>query len=106
VKAKQEQDRRYQTRPLQTPEILVRLLPQLGSGNATKFSSMPGRVHKIGEGSVCIVTSCPLERFALVRCEIPVGDVSMNVPTLMQVRWSKKQKLQTESYLSELSFLL
>jgi hypothetical protein len=52
------------------------------------------------------MSSQPFVRSSLLRCEIQVADVPVGVPTLMQVCWSRKQNLKTESYLSGLQFLL
>ena len=42
---------------------------------------------------------------SLLRCEIGMADVPLSVPTLLLVRWTKKQNLESNGYLSGLQFL-
>jgi hypothetical protein len=84
----------------------VQPLPQLGSSRNLRTMPIPGRIHNISEGGVCLITSRPIEKFSLLRCEIAIGDVPLSISTLMQVRWTKKQNIHPESYLSGLEFLL
>ncbi len=42
----------------------------------------------------------------MVRCEICVSEIPVSIPTLMLVRWTRKQNLQAEIYLTGLQFLL
>jgi hypothetical protein len=86
--------------------MLVRPLPQLGTEVSARPAALPVRIRTISQESVCVITSRPLQKSAVVRCEIPIGDASMKIPTLMHVRWTRKQKLESDGYLSELSFLL
>jgi hypothetical protein len=41
-----------------------------------------------------------------VRCEISVSEIPVRIPTLMQVRWTRKQSLQADTYVTGLQFLL
>jgi hypothetical protein len=47
-----------------------------------------------------------MARSCLVRCEIGVPELPVSIPTLMQVRWTRKQSLQADTYLTGLQFLL
>jgi len=38
-------------------------------------------------------------------CHIGVSDGTTAIPTLVQVRWTKKQDIQDESYLSGVQFM-
>jgi hypothetical protein len=42
----------------------------------------------------------------LVRCEIAVSEIPVSIPTLMQVRWTRKQSLQADTYVTGLQFVL
>jgi hypothetical protein len=84
----------------------VQQLPQLGSSRILKTVAIPGRIHNISEGGVCLITSRPIENLSVLRCEIAIGDVPLSISTLMQVRWTKKQNVHPDSYLSGLEFLL
>jgi hypothetical protein len=42
----------------------------------------------------------------LVRCEIGVSEIPVSIPTLMQVRWTRKQSLQADTYVTGLQFVL
>jgi hypothetical protein len=48
----------------------------------------------------------PMKPLSLVHCDIGMTDAPVSIPTLMEVRWTEKQKFQPESYLSGLQFLL
>jgi hypothetical protein len=65
-----------------------------------------GRVQNVSKGGICLLSHQPIPHSALLRCEVVVAEVPVGIPTLMQVRWTRKQNLQTESYLSGLQFLL
>jgi hypothetical protein len=65
-----------------------------------------GRIHNISEGGICLITARPIEKFSVLRCEITVGEVPLRVATLMQVRWTRKQEMEPEGFLSGLEFLL
>ncbi len=106
MKPVNQRDRRHDARFPQSLEMSVRALPQLGSGKKAKSTVVPGRIQNISQGGVCLITSRPIEKSAVVRCEITLGEAPLKVSTLMQVRWTKKQKLQPECYLSGLEFLL
>lgn len=86
--------------------MTVRALPQLGSGKKGKAVAVSGRIQNISQGGVCLITSRPIEKSSIVRCEIALGDAPLRVSTIMQVRWTKKQRVQPECYLSGLEFLL
>jgi hypothetical protein len=63
-------------------------------------------VQNVSKGGLCLISSQPMPRSSLVRCEIGVSEVPVGIPTLMQVRWTRKQNLQAEAYLTGLQFLL
>ncbi len=65
-----------------------------------------GRIQNISAGGICLITSRPIEKFSVLRCEITIGDVPLKIATLMQVRWTRKQNMHPEGYLSGLEFLL
>jgi hypothetical protein len=106
VKLATQSDRRHDPRFPQSLELTVQPLPKLGSNQKFKTTAIHGRIQNISAGGVCLITSRPIEKFSLLRCEITIGDVPLKIATLMQVRWTKKQSMQPEVYLSGLEFLL
>jgi hypothetical protein len=87
-------------------EVWVRPLPPLGSEGGIKLPAIPGRVQNISQGGICLVTAIPIEKASMLRCEITIGDAPIKIATLAQVRWTRKQSVQDESYLSGLEFLI
>ena len=106
MKTGPERDRRRYARFPQSLKMSIRPLPQLGFEKKLSPDIVPGRIQNISQGGVCILTSSPLEMSSVVRCEILIGDAPVKIATLMQVRWTQKQKLEPESFLSGLAFLL
>lgn len=86
--------------------MTVQPLPELGSSRKLKIVPLRGRIQNISERGVCLITSRPIERFSVLRCEITIGDAPLRIATLMEVRWTKKQDLDPETHLSGLEFLL
>lgn len=99
-------ERRREARFPQSLELTVQPLPELGSSRKLRVVPLRGRIHNISEGGICLITARPIEKFSVLRCEITVGDVPLRVATLMQVRWTKKQDMEPEGFLSGLEFLL
>jgi hypothetical protein len=52
------------------------------------------------------LTSHALKKASLVRCEIFLPDVPAAIPVLLQVRWSTKQSMNPDVFLSGLRFLV
>jgi len=105
VKRTTERDRRRHPRFPYVLDVQAREAPPYQS---VLRSGLPAaaRVQNVSKGGLCLVSSQPLPRSALLRCEILVTDLPVGIPTLMQVCWTQKQNLKTESYLSGLQFLL
>jgi PilZ domain len=106
VKLATQADRRRDPRFPQSLEIIVRAFPTLGPNQELGTEAFQGRIQNISEGGVCLCTSHSIDKSTLFRCEFTIDDVPLKLATLMQVRWTKKQNLQPESYLSGLEFLL
>ena len=64
-----------------------------------------GETLDIGRGGVCLLTDQQLRSDSVLRCELVLHDSSIGVPTLMQVRWSKKT-LDKNAFRVGLQFLL
>ena len=101
-----QSDRRHEERFPQTLEVSIRELPQLGLEEKPEIPTVAGRVQNISHGGVCLVTSTPIEKSSVIRCEIAIGDAPLRVATLMQVRWTRKQSATPESFISGLETLL
>jgi hypothetical protein len=106
VKRVSQSDRRHEARLPQVLEVVVRELPQLGCAEHPESHSVAGFVQNMSEGGVCLVTPCPVGETAILRCEIAIGDAPLRVATLMQVRWTRKQDVKQESFISGLEVLL
>jgi hypothetical protein len=60
----------------------------------------------MSQGGLCVITPRALPKSSVLRCEIAIGEAPIKISTLMQVRWTEKQKLRRDKFLSGLSFLL
>jgi hypothetical protein len=66
---------------------------------------LEGVTENVGRGGVCVLVDKTLPQNSVVRCELSLPDISMNIPTLMQVRWA--QRIQGSSkYRVGLRFLI
>jgi hypothetical protein len=81
-------------------------LPSVASGSTSKNGDLSGRVQNVSKTGICIVTDHPLEKSAVLRCEITLFDLPIVVPTILEVRWTRRQKLQQTRYLSGLEYLI
>jgi hypothetical protein len=106
MKRASQSERRHEERFPQNLEVLIRELPRLGAVEDPEISTVTGRVQNISQGGVCLVTSTPIEKSSVIRCEIAIGDAPLRVATLMQVRWTQKQNAIPESFISGLEALL
>jgi hypothetical protein len=106
VRLATQSDRRRVPRFPEGLDITIQALPELGPYRGSEDVTLHGRIHNISEGGVCLVTSRPIAASSLLRCEITIGDLPLRIATLMQVRWTQKQDLETEAYLSGLDFLI
>jgi hypothetical protein len=105
VKAEPKSDRRKQSRFPQNLKVLITQLPQLGAKRA-RGSSIAGRIYNMSQGGLCVITPRALSEDSMLRCEIAIGDAPVKIRTLAQVRWTERQKLHPDEFLSGLSFLL
>jgi hypothetical protein len=104
VKRTSESDRRSHPRFPQILEIQTHEVLPLESEEAAKPPVL-GRIQNMSKGGVCFMSQHPVTRASLLRCEIGMSDAALSVPTLALVRWTKKQNLESNSYLSGLQFL-
>lgn len=105
MKRATERDRRRHPRFPQVLDVQAREVPPYQSALRSSAPAL-ARVQNVSKGGLCLVSSQPLPRSSLLRCEVLVTDVPVGIPTLMQVCWTRKQNLKAESYLSGLQFLL
>lgn|ERR1022692_4833189 len=106
MKRASQNERRHEARFPQSFGVRVRALPHLGSIDTTETVTFSARAQNISEAGMCLVTTDPVERFSVLRCEVPIGDTEQPVATLMQVRWTRQQSSGPESFLSGLKALL
>jgi hypothetical protein len=105
VKRIVEHDRRQYPRFPQLLELQAREVQPLGS-EVEREKSVVGRVQNVSKGGLCLVSPRPMARSCLVRCEIRVSEIPVSIPTLMQVRWTRRKSRQADTYLIGLQFLL
>jgi len=105
VKTESQGDRRRQARFPQNLKVSITPLPDLG-GKRTRAATISGSIHNMSQGGLCVITPRALEKSSVLRCEIAIGEAPIKISTLMQVRWTEKQKLHPQKFLSGLAFLL
>jgi len=105
VKTEPKGDRRRQPRFPQNLKISISQLPSLGT-KRVRNHAIAGFIHNMSQGGLCVITPRALPKSSILRCEIAIGEAPIKISTLMQVRWSERQKLHGEKFLSGLSFLL
>jgi hypothetical protein len=66
------------------------------AAGAKRGRAILGRIENISQGGVAVVSSVSMPISSLVRCEIRGPDVGIAIPTLLQVRWSRKRASGTE----------
>jgi hypothetical protein len=64
-----------------------------------------GFTENVGRGGICVLLDEGLPENSVVRCELSLPDISMNIPTLMQVRWAHKIPGKSK-YRAGLQFLI
>jgi hypothetical protein len=105
VKRTSAPDRRQYPRFPEALDVLVREIQPLRNAVA-KGKAVAGRMNNISHGGIGFITAQPIRQSSLVRCSIGASEAPVNIPTLMQVRWIQKHKLQPDTYLIGLQFLL
>jgi hypothetical protein len=105
VKTESKGERRRQARFPQNLRVSITQLPYLGAKRA-KGEAIAGLIHNMSQGGLCVITPRALPKSSVLRCEIAIGEAPIKISTLMQVRWTEKQKLRRDKFLSGLSFLL
>jgi hypothetical protein len=83
----------------------VQALPELSTGRESKTNSIVGHIQNVSAGGICLMTSRPVEKASVLRCEIAVGDSELKIPTLMRVCWTGIQANDPNGYLAGLRFL-
>ena len=99
-------DRRREKRYPQNIDVLVRELPGCDDTDVGSASTKPGRVQNVSGSGLCLLTFQPVRPLAIVRCEFPVCDSGVRLPTLMHVRWTRLQSEDLGGYISGLEALL
>jgi hypothetical protein len=70
-----------------------------------ELSDVQGRIENISKNSLCLLSKRSISPSSLVRCEIGVCGTDTRVPTLMQVRWARRNA-GNDGYQIGLQFLL
>jgi hypothetical protein len=99
------QERRHHERFPQLLEVHARSLLSAQTKGAVP-KEIDGRIHNLSNGGVCILSSSPLQADTFVCCDVPVPDLPVSIPTLMQVRWTVKRGQKPPTYVSGLQFVV
>jgi hypothetical protein len=84
---------------------MITQLPQLDVKKSRR-TTITGRIQNMSQGGLCVITPRALSEASILRCEIAIGEAPIKIGTLVQVRWTEKQKLHPDEFISGLSFLL
>ena len=99
-------ERRQEARFPQSFGVALRVLPRIGSADSAETKTISGRALNLSDTGLCLVTSAPVGRFSLVRCEIEIGNPRQKIATLMQVRWIHASASSDDSFMSGLQAIL
>jgi len=99
-------ERRNEDRFPQSIDVTVQQLPDSESGEAIVPLNIFGRTQNISHKGLCIITSEPIRSTSLIRCEVRVCNSDVRIPTLMQVRWTRKRNQDSDGFISGLESLL
>jgi len=99
-------ERRNEDRFPQSIDVTVQQLPDFESSEPFAPIDIPGRTQNISHKGLCIITSKPIRNASLIRCEVRVCNSDVRVPTLMQVRWTRKRDHDSDGFISGLESLL
>ncbi|UWZ81925.1 PilZ domain-containing protein [Occallatibacter riparius] len=106
MKAGTKVERRREKRYPQNIDVLVRELPGCDEPELGSATTKPGRIQNVSTNGLCLLTFQPIRPLAIVRCEFPVCDSGIRIPTLMHVRWTRQQSEDIRGYISGLEALL
>jgi acylphosphatase len=99
------EERRRHERYANSGDIEMHELSELEiAGN--RAETVYGKIQNVSDGGVGIVTSVPIEPFALFRCRVSMGNGPPHISTLMRVRWSQKESSRQGTFVSGLEYLL
>ena len=98
------EDKRQTPRVSRSIGLRIGMLPRFAVLEEPKIS-LQGVTENVGRGGVCLVTDQVLPLNSVLRCELTVSGLPMEIPTLMQVRWLQKIDDQN-NYKIGLQFLL
>jgi len=106
VKQTSERERRRHPRFPQILDIEACGVPPLtGTAKAKSRAPVLGRAQNLSKGGFCLLSDQPVDLSSLLLCHVAVAEGTPTIPTLMLVRWTRKQKGAEESYLSGLQFV-
>lgn len=106
MKAGMKVERRREKRYPQNIDVLVRELPGCDETETGSTATKPGRIQNVSANGLCLLTFQPIRPLAIIRCEFPVCDSGIRIPTLMHVRWTRRQIQDIRGYISGLEALL
>ena len=77
----------------------------MGVPNQGTKQAILGRVENISKNGLCVLSKRSMLPSSLVRCEIAVSGTRATIPTLMQVRWVRRNSTNN-GYEIGMQFLL
>jgi hypothetical protein len=98
-------ERRHHPRFRRSLALRWRPLPSLGVPPEEAKTAVLGRIENISQGGLCLLSKRSIPQSSLVRCEIAVPGTRVAVPTLTQVRWTRRAS-PNHGYKIGLQFLL
>jgi hypothetical protein len=63
----------------------------------THAEEVPGNTFNLSESGLCLSTDRALKESEIIRIRLPIANVCATMPTLAEVRWVKKQPVQSLS---------
>jgi hypothetical protein len=87
-----------------TIELRVGLLTRVDVLEEPKLL-LDGVTENVGRGGICVLLDEAVPQNSVVRCVLSLPDISMNIPTLMQVRWAQRINGKSK-YKAGLQFLI
>ena len=99
-------ERRRYPRYAHTLDIELTVVPTELESRQRRAPPVLGRVRNVSNEGICLVTEQPLEDSSLLRCGVSLPGAPVAVPTLMQVRWTRRSGAKRDGYISGLQFIL
>jgi PilZ domain len=88
-KRKPAGERRRGWRYMVTTKFVGRELSSSGT-SATSKAIIRGQIQNISAGGLRMITNQAIKKFALIRGEVSLHNLPVGVPSIMEVRWTRR----------------